>query len=84
MRTKTLLLALILILTALLSACGTSALAAQAQPPGEPDLRTLSVNGSGRVFLSPDIAYIAIGVHTEGKDATEARFLKEAPNYRVG
>jgi uncharacterized protein YggE len=72
MRTKTLLFALILILTALLSACGTTALAAQAQPPGEPDLRTLSVNGSGRVFLSPDNAYIAIGVHTEGEDATEA------------
>jgi len=35
-------------------------------------LRTLTVNGSGKAFLSPDIAYITIGVHTEDKDAAKA------------
>ena len=34
--------------------------------------RTLTVNGSGQAFLTPDIAYINIGVHTEGEDATAA------------
>lgn len=38
--------------------------------PAQP--RTLSVSGSGETFLTPDIAYINIGVHTEGEDAAEA------------
>jgi uncharacterized protein YggE len=83
MRTKPYLFALILILAALLSACGTAALAAQAKPPADSDTRTLSVNGSGRVFLSPDIAYIAIGVHTEGEDATEAVASNNAQSQKV-
>ena len=34
--------------------------------------RTLTANGSGQVFLTPDIAYINIGVRTDGKVASEA------------
>jgi hypothetical protein len=34
--------------------------------------RTISVTGAGQVTLAPDIAYIYIGVHTEGASATEA------------
>ena len=45
----------ILVLALVLSACGT----ATAQP------RTLSVSGNGTVYLTPDIANIYIGVHTE-------------------
>lgn len=56
-----------LALAVVLSACGT----AVAQAP-EPVTRTLSVNGSAQVFLTPDIAYISIGVQTENQDATEA------------
>jgi len=42
-------------------------------PAAQPDqVRSLSVNGSGRVSASPDIAYISIGVHTENKDAAQA------------
>jgi hypothetical protein len=58
-----------LIVTALLSAC---------QPAGpitvytQPTPRTLTVNGAGMVTLTPDIAYIYIGVHTEGKTAADA------------
>lgn len=34
--------------------------------------RTVNVNGTGSVTVSPDIAYITIGVHTEASDVTEA------------
>jgi uncharacterized protein len=56
MRTKPLLLVPVLILALVLSACGTLA---SAQP------RTLSVSGDGTIYLTPDIANIYIGVHTE-------------------
>lgn len=38
----------------------------------EPAPRTITVFGSGKVLLTPDIAYIQIGVRTEDKDAAEA------------
>ena len=34
--------------------------------------RILTVTGNGKAFLTPDIVYIYIGVHTEGSDAAEA------------
>jgi uncharacterized protein YggE len=37
-----------------------------------PPVRTLNVNGTGQIFLSPDIAYIYIGVHTEEPTAADA------------
>ncbi len=61
----------VMLLAVLLGAC--SAAAAQPISSSEsPPPRTITVTGSGQVFLSPDIANISIGVHTEGKDATEA------------
>ena len=45
----------ILVLALALSACG----AAAAQS------RTLNVSGNGTVYLTPDIAYITLGVHSE-------------------
>jgi uncharacterized protein len=57
----------ILILSVFLAACGT----ALAQAP-ENQERTVSVNGSAQVSLTPDIAYISIGVTTEGADAALA------------
>jgi uncharacterized protein YggE len=44
----------ILVLALVLSACGTA-----------PQPRTLSVSGNGTIYLTPDIAYIYIGVHNE-------------------
>jgi len=38
----------------------------------QPPLRTMNVNGTGKAYLTPDIAYINIGVQTEKKDASEA------------
>ena len=66
----------ILVAASLLAACGSAAAAesfksvdaVETQPPS----RTISVSGSGKAILSPDIAYINIGVHTESKDAAEA------------
>jgi uncharacterized protein YggE len=54
MRTKLSVFVLGSVLALLLSACGTAA-----QP------RTMNVSGNGTVYLTPDIAYIYIGVHTE-------------------
>ena len=65
---KTYLIVGILFIGILLSACGT-AVSAQG---GESPVRTLAVTGSGRVNLTPDIAYISVGVHTEGQDAAKA------------
>jgi uncharacterized protein YggE len=58
MRTKLFLFVPILILVFILSACGNAP--AQA--------RTLVVSGNGTVSLTPDIAYIYIGVHTDDPD----------------
>jgi uncharacterized protein len=57
----------ILILSVFLAACGT----AVAQTP-EAQERTVSVNGTAQVSLTPDIAYITIGVTTENADAALA------------
>ena len=53
-----------LILT--LSACGASS------SGNTVATRTISVSGSGTVYLTPDIAYINIGVHTENADVGTA------------
>lgn len=67
MRTKFLVFA-VLVFALVLSACGPTTIN-QAAPE---NIRTLNVNGLGEVFLTPDIAYIYIGVHTEGATASEA------------
>lgn len=76
MKRRTLILSAIMILAVLLSACAGAAAQAQAQTPnpgeGNPSIRTLSVSGNAKVQLSPDIAYIYIGVHTENANANEA------------
>jgi hypothetical protein len=68
MKTKIVLLTFVLILGTVLSACGPASIAVQNQPPQ----RTITVTGTGKVTLTPDIAYISIGVHTENANATDA------------
>jgi len=58
----------ILAFALVLSACGPTTIN-QAAPE---NVRTLNVNGLGEINLTPDIAYIYIGVHTEGATASEA------------
>jgi uncharacterized protein YggE len=63
-------------LAVLVSACGP-AVVAEAQGTQQPvqpvaQLRTVSVSGSGKAYLDPDIVHIYIGVHTEAEDAGAA------------
>jgi len=68
----------ILALTLILSACGpTISQAAPATP------RTLSVDGIGQVYLTPDIAYINIGVTTQNPSASEAVATNKAQSNAV-
>lgn len=68
MKTKSLIVVTIMLFALLLSACAATAPGAGSQSHA----RTLSVSGSGEAFLSPDIAYINVGVHTEAATAAEA------------
>ena len=61
MKTKILIIGLVI--AALLSACA---------PTNEKNPRTVHVNGTGMVNIKPDIAYINLGVHTEGATAAGA------------
>ena len=63
MKTKSLIIFVVLILALLMSACG-----ATVNPQA---VRTLNVSGSGQANLAPDIAYIYVGVHTENPTAAE-------------
>jgi len=68
MKTKSILLAAVFALALIVSAC-TPATINQAAPIPQ---RTLSVSGSGNAYLTPDIAYLYLGVHTEKQTAAEA------------
>jgi len=48
-----------------------------------PGVRSITVNGSGKVFMAPDLANINIGVHTEGEDAGTAMDENTAQVNRV-
>ncbi|MCE9645864.1 MAG: SIMPL domain-containing protein [Chloroflexi bacterium] len=67
MRTKFLVFA-VLIFTLVLSACGPTTI----NQAGPEAVRSLNVNGLGQVYLTPDIAYIYIGVHSEAAAASQA------------
>jgi uncharacterized protein len=68
MKTKFYVLFAILIVGSLLAACGPSSITLQPQPVQ----RSITVTGTGKVTLTPDIAYISIGVHTENVNAKDA------------
>ena len=79
MRNKTLFVsALVLVAALALGACSPTVVANPAPP-----VRTMNVNGTGQVFLSPDIAYINIGVHTEENTAAEAVSVNNMETQRV-
>ena len=68
MRIRFELLSAILVAAIGLSACGPTTVVSNPAPI----LRTMNVTGTGMVYLTPDIAYVNIGVHTEKPTATEA------------
>jgi uncharacterized protein YggE len=80
MRSKTLsILILVMCGALLLTACGAPALA-QGETLSQP---TLSVYGSGKAYLTPDLATINIGVHTEGDQASETVALNNGQSEQV-
>lgn len=68
MKNKTLkLLAPLLLFSLVLTACGTAPAANNnAYPPA------INVSGQSDIFLTPDIAYVHIGVHTESENVADA------------
>lgn len=78
MRNKYSFLVVLLFVSLMVSACAAAVKAADEtastalQAGEEASIRTLSVTGSTKVVLTPDIAYIYIGVHSENEDATQA------------
>ena len=68
MKTKFFFLIAVLVLGIALTACGPSTITVQPQPPQ----RTITVTGTGLVTLTPDIAYINIGVHSQDASAATA------------
>jgi uncharacterized protein len=63
----------------------TASPAAQVNQPAPNGLptRSISVSGTGKVTLTPDIAYVNIGVHSEAKDAKEALAANNAQVQKV-
>ena len=61
MQIKFLFVSAVLLAAVALSACGATTIVSNPAPPQ----RILSVTGTGLVYLTPDVAYINIGVHTE-------------------
>ena len=70
MKNKTALITILLTLAVMLSACApaTQTIA----PTPQPAPRTLTVSGTGKVTLKPDIATINVGVHSENIQAAQA------------
>ena len=69
------LIAALLVMATLLSACGAA--------PSAQAARTLSVNGTGTISLTPDIAYIYLGVHSEDPSASESVASNNAQTQKV-
>jgi uncharacterized protein len=84
MRTKTyLIISLMMVVSIMLSGCASSAMAQSSNEQTTPNLRTINVTGNGKIYLTPDIVYISVGVHTENKDAAEAVTANNATSKKV-
>lgn len=57
-----------IILAGMLAACGGAAAPAGGTPP----VRSMNVSGTGEVYITPDIAYIYIGVQTKADNVKDA------------
>ncbi|MHC1782943.1 MAG: SIMPL domain-containing protein [Anaerolineaceae bacterium] len=68
MKKSVIALAAIMVLTTVLSACTTAALPAAAAPT----LRTINVSGQGLTYITPDVAYVYIGVHSQSESVADA------------
>ncbi len=69
----------ILVIAGLLSACGPSS----AQTSSYPQIRSMYINGNGSTEITPDIAYVNIGVHTEAPTAVVAVSMNNTRAQKV-
>ncbi len=88
MRNKFFFLISILLVSALLTGCAGAAYAQTTTPAVQSAeeakvTRTITVSGTGKTILTPDIAYINIGVHTENKSAKEAVSANNTDSQKV-
>jgi len=78
MKNKFLLIVSMLVIASVLSACGST--------PAQtaiPNIRSLFINGNGKADISPDIAYVNIGVHTEDPTASTAVSMNNSKSQKV-
>lgn len=68
MRNKIIFMLSVLILASVLTACGATTIMTEPRPPQ----RVMTVTGAGQVTLTPDIAYVYIGVRTEDENVGRA------------
>lgn len=78
MKNKFLFLISILIIASILSACGPVAARTSV-----PQIRSMFINGNGTAEISPDIAYVNIGVHTEAPTAVTAVSMNNTRAQKV-
>ena len=79
MKRTSIILSIVVLAAVALSACGPATIVANQSPPQ----RTMIVTGAGMVNLTPDIAYINIGVHTEKNTAADAVAENNAQTQQV-
>ncbi len=78
MQTRKLLIAIFLLVALALNACGPTVVSGS-----QPAERTLSVTGTGQVYITPDVAYISVGVRTEAVTPAEAVAANNQQTSRV-
>ena len=78
MKNKFLILVSVLVIAGVLSACGPSS-----TQTSNPQIRSMYINGNGSTEISPDIAYINIGVHTEASTAVSAVSMNNTRAQKV-
>ncbi len=76
MKTNFLWIAISLLMAAVLGACAAAApivpVTATPAPAGAATTRQINVTGTGIVFITPDVAYVNIGVHSQADTVTAA------------
>jgi hypothetical protein len=63
---------LLVIVASIMAVMSLAACTGSGQPAGAPNLRTLSANGSGEVYLVPDVAYINVGIRVDADEVSDA------------
>jgi uncharacterized protein YggE len=76
MKNKFALIIMSIIAVLVLAACSSTP--GQAEVTPQPPQRMLNVTGTGQVYLTPDVAYINIGVHTVGDTVGDALKLNNS------